>query len=334
MQNGQAPAGQNAAQHPPNQPGPNHLGLQVPYANGGQQQPGTVAPATTNGARSSVPTQVQLMQIEQRIMQDAHNLGLEQQQLGTLRLMEAELARLRAQHQPAQTAVGASSTAASGQATFIHGPQFPAYAPPQQWHGNPTQQYGNGHEHLPPGMTLPEGWSVMPLQRTDALAGPQVSTQPASAEHGVPVPMQPPSVGINGAAPSAPTAPSVAPAREPSAPSETQNAGPTDDRGSPLFVPTQPAPSQASSAPAPSNDPPEPLPFVTGPSQPAPAPSTSDESGTKIPWNGDSSWSFVDQPDGHAGEGSSARQNGSAAGPAEGKGKGRAVEVEDAPDEG
>ncbi|MGZ9928170.1 hypothetical protein ACXYTC_24645, partial [Escherichia coli] len=73
-----------------------------------QQAPNAAAtgmqPAVGSGhnRRAAVPVNIQLMQVEQRIMQEAHNLGIEQQQLTQLRAMEAELSRLRAQLIPAQ----------------------------------------------------------------------------------------------------------------------------------------------------------------------------------------------------------------------------------------
>lgn len=329
--NGQAPAAQDGARQQQANQGPNHLGLQVPYADGAQQ-PAT-APPTTNGARSTVPTQVQLMQIEQHIIQDAHNLGLEQQQLGTLRIMEAELARLRAQYQPAQNPVGISGNAALGPGRTGHAPYVPGMPMsfpsnvPEQWQGVQGQQYGNGHEHLPPGMTLPEGWTVMPLRRAEEMAAPPTGAQFVGAGPGSSESAQPPATGEHGVTYQPPTA-SEATAPATDAPALNQDGGPTDERGSPLFVPTAP-PQQAT--PAPSSDPPEPLPSVRGPAQ---QPATQNEN--KAPWNGDSSWSFVDQP--NSAEGGSSHQNGhapeSGQQSAEGKGKGKVVQLEDAPDEG
>lgn len=345
MQNGgQQPAAQNAAQQPANQPGPNHLGLQVPYADGGAQIP-TEAAQTTNGPRATVPTQVQLMQIEQRLIQDAHNLGIEQQQLYTLRMMEAELARLRAQYQPAQNPVGITGNNALGPVRPVHIPPVPGmHMPmpntgtmPEQWTGNQGQQHGSGHEHLPQGMVLPEGWTVMPLQRANALPNAQMAAQPniaqaaggqfTGAEQIGTSGATAPTTSVNGATYQPPT--TSQPTSAPDMPAGENSAGPTDERGSPLFVPA--------ATPAPSSDPPEPLPSVHGPTEPPTV------NGQKAPWNADSGWSFVDQPN-NAAEGPSStatvttQGNGhppESAEPSSGdKGKGKAVQVEDAPDEG
>ncbi|KAL2356081.1 hypothetical protein BJ546DRAFT_1059498 [Cryomyces antarcticus] len=152
---------------------------------------------------NSAATQVQLMQIEQQIMQDIASLNLAQEQLTRVRALEGELARLRAlQLNPSPTPVSASATAPgpgpgpgpvfgmAGQMPlppqvgqqplppFTQQQMMPGFHP---FHGQmPVQAYmqpqafvphiqqplmGAGHQGLPPGMTLPEGWTVLPLQR-------------------------------------------------------------------------------------------------------------------------------------------------------------------------
>ncbi|EMD00116.1 hypothetical protein BAUCODRAFT_63040 [Baudoinia panamericana UAMH 10762] len=272
-----------------NQQGPNHLGLQVPYLPGAQN--GAVGSAgTAGGPRATVPTQVQMLQLEQRLIHEAHNLGIEQQQLATLRLMEAELARLRAQHLPTHQAVGTGNAAQRQVQQGIINPgwmpglggQFawhPQFAPqmPQQHdilQGSAGQGLGRGDSNLPQGLILPEGWTIMPLRRAD---------------------------GGNGA----------------------------NDNGSPLFVPTATTLN--------SND--------AIAQSPAQQPSTQQaplSSANKTPWNAQDGWSFVGQNGESATNGNSTvPDQGSANGepsaeeqPLEytGKGKGKAVEIEDAPD--
>ncbi|GIZ38198.1 hypothetical protein CKM354_000162100 [Cercospora kikuchii] len=209
-----------------------------PVAGGaGQQQPAAGRPWN---AGSQVPTHVQLLQLEQRIVREAHNLGIEQQQLNTLRMMEAELARLRAQH-------------ISAPPTGITRYPMPGFSPqhqllPSQLHGNPSQQMSSGHEHLPPGTVLPEGWTVLPLQPAMNLAAPQqsagLSGPRVSNTGGV---AQAPSRTQDSASAQSETVSSQAPA------SVAQNGlqsstpgpqGPVDERGSPLFVPVNTSPAQ------------------------------------------------------------------------------------------
>lgn len=205
MQNAPPAAGRGAAQDP-NQQGPNHLGLPVPYLNG--QQPPDSASAQS--------TQNQIMQIQQRLMQDAANLNLEQQQLNLLRGMEHELGRLRAQQQSMQQTTNSNTTTQpQAPASFPvpgHLPMYPMYPqhPPIPLHGNRNEQIRNGEQSLPPGLTLPEGWTLTPLRRVDGANPPpsnvqSTTAQPSSGE-------EPPSEGAR---------------------------GPTDENGSPLFVPAQ-----------------------------------------------------------------------------------------------
>ncbi|TKA72874.1 hypothetical protein B0A55_06649 [Friedmanniomyces simplex] len=325
------------------QQGPNHLGLQVPYLNAPDQQAGV---AGAGGPRASVPTQIQMLQLEQRLMQEAHNLAIEQQQLGTLRLMEAEMARLRAQHLPAQQPLG-TVMAAQRQAVQMPPGLLPVFAPPPQQqvlHGNAQQQIGSGHEHLPQGMVLPEGWTVMPLQRTNALPG--VHIQPAQARPTAQTAQPPIQTTTNG-----PVAREggVAPASQTSSQSAPQQerVGPRDDNGSPLFVPSSSTVAPNGTAPAPSQS-------STSGSQPAPttaqstAPQPSQQqSENKTPWTAQDGWNFVGQngdsaANGGLVDGSAApRQAEANSAPIDGqqsssssssKGKGRAVEVEDAPE--
>lgn len=224
--NQNAPAGAN-----------NHQGA-VPAAAGGQPVFGA-AP----GRRAAVPLNIQLMQVEQRIMQEAYNLNIEQQQLAHLRAMEAELARLRAQLIPAQQPVGTHGAPRQG---VVHMPDMPVgfgMAPlHEQLTGNPMQQYGVGHEHLPEGVTIPEGWSVMPLRRAGTIqdGSTALPTQamsvpaPVGSEAPISAPRNTVAEGNPGPSNETPPANSAVAAG---------NAGPTDEQGSPLFIAADAAPT-------------------------------------------------------------------------------------------
>lgn len=325
MQNPQAArAAQDAAQGA-NQQGPNHLGLQVPYSSGDQQ------PFTVNGSS----TQSQITQIEQRLLQEAHGLGLEQQQLATLMALENELARLRTLQRSVQQTIDSAAQGQSQPALQLPGVPVPGYMqahPMMQFQqpyvpyaatafqGNTSQQFGNGHENLPPGMTLPEGWTVMPLQRAD---GPPVPQTDPNSQVEPTEGSAPPSATANGA--SSTTVSDL---------QALQAAlGPTDENGSPYFVPTGSAANDSSSVVSQGST-----------SQPAPRVDTPSESANqtdnKTPWHSDG-WSFVDPPNGHTPEEASSEQKPANGGPPEseaasytGKGKARAAEVEDVPDSG
>jgi E3 ubiquitin-protein ligase synoviolin len=326
-----------AQQQDPNQQGPNHLGLQVPYAPGLAQPVG--AQAVPGLARAAVPTQVQMLQIEQRLMHEAHNLGIEQQQLATLRVMEGEMARLRAQHLPAQQAVG---TAMAAQRQIMQLPgiaaaplalagQQPLFAPhprPDTLHGT-GQQMNAGHEHLPHGMVLPQGWTVMPLQRVPTPGGTHAQNVVA---HSQATPIQPSAPGITTTQP----APAAGRRTETeNAPASTQQAEqdvsdiPRNANGSPLFEPppsasTQDQAQNANASPSSSTE----SRTMAQPLRP---------SGT-TPWAREGGWDFSSQaPPAVA---NTEHQQADALDTAkseqsqayDGKGKGRAVEIEDAPE--
>ncbi|KAK3074957.1 E3 ubiquitin-protein ligase hrd1 [Teratosphaeriaceae sp. CCFEE 6253] len=361
LRNPQAAADANAAQQAAAaQQGPNHLGLQVPYHNPPVQPGALHGTGMTGGPRAAVPTQIQMLQLEQRLLQEAHNLGLEQQQLGMLRVMEAELARLRAQHLPAQLPLGTATAAQRQGLQMFPGAQAmfaPPPPPPQQQQevlqGNAQLAMGVGHEHLPQGMVLPEGWSVMPLQRTNALPGVHVQVQPAQAQAQAQATSQTsqPTVTSQSSAPAAQQA-----TARPAQVQQGSTIGPTDDTGSPLFVPSSSNRSSEAqrTAATPSAPPTEPLraplPTREPPSPPtAGIPRPSQPSGSKTPWAADRAWNFAPNGetaatgDRQASNATTARQSNpaerfaaeeppSASANSGGKGKGRAVEVEDAPE--
>jgi E3 ubiquitin-protein ligase synoviolin len=322
MRNPQAQNNQAGAQ-PPAQQGPNHLGLQDPYipqAGGPVFNAPMAALPNMQAARAAVPTQIQLMQIEQRIMQDAQNLQLEQQQVALLRVMEAEMARLRAQHMAAQQVAGVSGG-------FHNQPHF---APSQEvLHGAPSRAMSNGHPNLPQGMILPEGWTLMPLNRQEGTAPASIPTavnaQPNAPDAST---VETPAHAQSSNVP--PTAPEAT-----ALPSTELSAGPTDERGSPLFVPTLPAANQPTQPEIQS-----PTPTRTQ----NPENTTPSAEPTNTPWTS-GSWGFNEQipaepaqpNNGSATETTAQQQpqpekeeSGEAYA---GKGKGKAVEVEDASDQ-
>lgn len=314
--------------------------------------------------RSPVSTQVQMLQLEQRLMHDAHNLGIEQQQLATLRMMEAELARLRASHLPAQQPVGTASATQRQQLGLQQG--IPGFnmpfgsVPEYPLSGNHQQTMMSGDENLPQGLVLPEGWSLLPLRRQNlGTVSPQTASQVPQQQQQQQSSQPPIQTTTNGPT-AGPTAqqPTSAPPRE--LQQQTQTSGPTDDRGSPLFVPAQqdqthvvPAaqPTTSTNPPASTTSQPQTQPPVqpstsspAAPQSQAPVEQASTstepekEQTASAPWtsNSDNGWSFIDQP-AESSLASEPSNNPTASETTDqsqtGKGKGRAVEVEDVPDE-
>lgn len=337
MRNPQVQNNQAGAQ-PALQQGPNHLGLQEPYlpqAAGGLGNAPIAGLPSLQVPRAAVPTQIQLMQIEQWIMQEAQNLQLEQQQVALLRVMEAEMARLRAQHVPAQQPAFVAN-AIQHQAPFASSQEV--------LRGAADRVMSNGHANLPQGMVLPEGWTLMPLQRQEAMATSSIPTattsQPSAPEPSTAA--TPASQNVQQRSTEVPEPQQTAQASP--LPPVDPTTGPTDERGSPLFVPTAPVESAPVAPAQPEIQSPTPTrtqqPDITTTSPPA-APANA-------PWNS-GSWGFGEQTtteppqptteataeqqsqsQSEAREGSEAQDNAEAYA---GKGKGKAVEVEDASDQ-
>ncbi|KAL8823018.1 MAG: hypothetical protein Q9191_006258 [Dirinaria sp. TL-2023a] len=118
--------------------------------------------------------QAQLHQIELQILREAQALRLQADQLYLVRSLQGELARLRIQQSQANQLAGGNPSPNPSQQgppnVAVQGLQAfqNAQAPfiPQVFTNNHQQQpLGSGHPDLPPGMVLPEGWSILPLQR-------------------------------------------------------------------------------------------------------------------------------------------------------------------------
>ena len=124
-----------------------------------------------------------LQSAEQRIMQEINSLNLAQQELHLVRAMQRELSRLRTQH-PGGLQTGGQQRYSGSNITA--GALNPSVLAPQQVQlpsianvatnnfGNEQQVFGSsdgvpaagpGDTSLPPGMALPEGWTLLPLQR-------------------------------------------------------------------------------------------------------------------------------------------------------------------------
>lgn len=105
--------------------------------------------------------QSQLQQIEQQIMQEINSLRVTADQLHVVRLLQAELQRLRTLQ--ANPAAYLPATAPSS--------PFPAPVHRQFTSSPQTPAMGAGDSRLPEGLTLPAGWTLLPLHRVDQGTG-------------------------------------------------------------------------------------------------------------------------------------------------------------------
>ena len=107
----------------------------------------------------------QLQQIERQLLREINNLQLQADQLAVVRALQNELLRLRSiQAHPNAPSAGPGSIVPPRISPVFsqmrqHAPHTPAFSA-----GQTTQSLGSGHEYLPDGVALPEGWTVLPLQ--------------------------------------------------------------------------------------------------------------------------------------------------------------------------
>lgn len=120
------------------------------------------APAATHGTptvTSSVPNlQNQLLQMEQQIVNEINSLRVTADQLNLVRLLQTELQRLRTlQSQPTDTQNIQQSPSLSIPPPSLRTTRHQFVSDP----GSPSM--GSGDPRLPEGLTLPQGWTLVPL---------------------------------------------------------------------------------------------------------------------------------------------------------------------------
>lgn len=142
-----------------------------------QQQQQQEQPQAPNGlpAGPAAQAQAQLALIEQQIMQQIRTLQVTQQELHLVQLLQSELTRLRNLQAGVQPP-GANVPGSTGVQQLFNqlGGTFPPLQPvPQQpviqRHAvlPGTSSIPAGSADLPPGVAIPEGWSLLPLQRVE-----------------------------------------------------------------------------------------------------------------------------------------------------------------------
>ncbi|KAI9840258.1 MAG: E3 ubiquitin-protein ligase hrd1 [Thelocarpon superellum] len=185
IQNGQA--GPVPPANPVAGPGANDGRTHFGFGLGFGRVPAPPAPAQPaaplHPTTSQVPMQTQLHQMEHQINLEITNLRATADQLRLVQALQAELGRIR----QAQGGPGRGLTT-----PYAPNPWLPPTARPPlisgQSHMAVPQRpaMGPGHPELPAHMTLPPGWTVLPLTRVDGSVASQgvAVTEPAS---GVPV---------------------------------------------------------------------------------------------------------------------------------------------------
>ncbi|KAH6681935.1 hypothetical protein B0J14DRAFT_226866 [Halenospora varia] len=190
--------------------GPRVYGLELGFPRRVQPQP--QAPGVPNLTATSASLQEHIQQIEQQIVAEIRTLQITQQELQLVQLLQVELARLR-QVQNGEALNGQPqipqylNLASRANATT----STPSIIPQMQRHGvRPnTAAIPSGSADLPPGVTIPEGWSLLPLQRLDSLGATQTTQSTGQTES---VSLAGPAVN-SGSAPTATTQPDTIPAQ-------------------------------------------------------------------------------------------------------------------------
>ncbi|KAK2745037.1 E3 ubiquitin-protein ligase hrd1 [Onygenales sp. PD_40] len=167
--------------------GPRGIGFGFGFGRPAFQLPqAPLAPANTQFNLQN--TQAQLHQIEQQISHEINNLRATAEQLQVVRLLQGELARLRAvQSNPAQTNAPTTTqppataippaTTTTTTPTAMASSHIPSTNTQRQFTSNPqVPALGSGDIRLPDGLTLPQGWTLLPLQRVEQSGQPSTQT--------------------------------------------------------------------------------------------------------------------------------------------------------------
>lgn len=185
-----------------NGPGPRVYGFELGFPRRAQpppqEQQGQQQSVTASGSQN---VREQLQALEEQIIQEIHNLQVAQSELTLVRTLQAELARLRM----TQNSGRDPNNVAYRQVPLIPQPPNLAAMPPapqppfnrgevalpmqvpmvQRHSPRPnTTAIPSGSPDLPPGVILPEGWSLLPLQRVDLSTSgltPGVTVQPPNS---------------------------------------------------------------------------------------------------------------------------------------------------------
>ncbi|KAI2643299.1 hypothetical protein GGS21DRAFT_8592 [Xylaria nigripes] len=128
--------------------------------------------------------QAQLEDITARIQQEMNALQTTQAELQTLYALTVELNRLRQIQPHVSNGIGIQSGQASvNTLQQPHIPNSTLYVPPSTFTRHGGAPYASaipsGSQELPEGVSIPPGWSLLPLQRLDGQTRPQhTGTQP------------------------------------------------------------------------------------------------------------------------------------------------------------
>ena len=110
--------------------------------------------------------QLQLQNIEHQLMQQINGLRLQAQQLYNVRALQGELSRLRIAHAQETSTTDNHLGRFANRNAHVQTVQLPIQPNPQAAAtGAYNARTTENHQSLPAGLTIPEGWTLLPLQR-------------------------------------------------------------------------------------------------------------------------------------------------------------------------
>ncbi|POS85994.1 hypothetical protein EPUL_003355 [Erysiphe pulchra] len=146
--------------------GPRVYGLELGFPRRAQTQQ---QPSGSSNAQPVLNLQEQLKLFEEQILSELTALQLTQQEWQIINLLRAELERIRAIRnglaEPLAGNIQPSQVLQFGQIQSRAGTTFAPRV--QTFQPSPTSIIPSGHADLPQGVTIPEGWSLLPLQSID-----------------------------------------------------------------------------------------------------------------------------------------------------------------------
>ncbi|KAI9771894.1 MAG: E3 ubiquitin-protein ligase hrd1 [Geoglossum simile] len=160
LQNGQpAPAADHQVRN-------NGRGMAFGFGLGRAQHPIHQQPAATPPSQEGLSNwQHQLQQVEQGIAAELAGLRLNADQLRVILMLRGELDRLRQQPQVPGVGLGMPYASIPGSTIQQQNPLQGAQLQDALFAQPNRAAMGSGHPGLPPGVTLPPGWTLLPLQR-------------------------------------------------------------------------------------------------------------------------------------------------------------------------
>ncbi|CAG8038376.1 unnamed protein product [Penicillium olsonii] len=181
---------------------------QIGFGLGLGRRPQTPAPthpqATTAGLSTASDISAQLSQIEERLTLELQTLRAATEQLYRVRHLQLELDRLR--HQPTS---GAQPSPPPNVPSPTSGPGASTFTPRNQFAGLPGSIMNSGDSRLPEGLTLPPGWTLLPLQRRENSTGSAQPVQQVQPVQSTPIITESPSSAsaVNNAGAQTPSVP-------------------------------------------------------------------------------------------------------------------------------